>query len=123
MLDQEARPEAGALPEPTPDSRSSRGRRGALFAVLAGLAAVVLAAAGFAVGRATDDGGSSTAVTTRPAPADKSKPAASKTSDTVPTLAFGEAVESQPDKPLDNATRDKLAADLVAARTAAMKYP
>jgi hypothetical protein len=123
MLDQDARPEVGALPEPTLPSRPTRGRRGALYAVLAVLAAVALAAAGFAVGRASDDGGSSAAVTTRPAPADKPAPQKAVTKDTVPTLAFGEAIENQPDKPLDNATRDALAADLVAARTAAEKYP
>ncbi len=96
---------------------------GALYAVLAVIAAVVLAAAGFAVGRATDDGGSSAVVTTRSAPAEQPAPQKQVTKDTVPTLAFGEAIENQPDKPLDNATRDKLAADLVAARTAALTYP
>jgi hypothetical protein len=122
MLDQDARPEV-APPPAGPDSPTSR--RGTLFVVLAVLAAVALVATGFAVGRASNDNGGSSAVTTRPQPAGSASPkgAAAKTSDTVPTLAFGEAVEKQPDKPLDNATRTALAADLVAARTAALKYP
>jgi hypothetical protein len=124
MLDQDARTDVAPPPEPTLADRPARGRRGALWAVLAVLVAVVLAAAGFAVGRASDNGGSS-AVTTRPISGNQTSPksSAGKTSDTVPTLAFGEAVEKQPDKPLDNATRDALAADLVEARTAALRYP
>jgi len=125
MLDQDARTEVAPPPAPTPPDRPTRGRRSPLFVVLVVLAAVAIAAAGFAIGRASNDGNSgSAAVTTRPQPAGSSSAKASgKTSDTVPTLAFGEAVESQPDKPLNNATRTALAADLVAARTAASKYP
>jgi hypothetical protein len=123
MLDQDARPEVGALPEPTLPPRPSRGRRGALYAVVAVLAAVALAAAGFTVGRATDNGGSSEALTTRNSTAGQSSANKPVTKGTVPTLAFGEAIESQPDKPLSNATRDALAADLVEARAAALKYP
>jgi len=125
MLDQDARTEVAPPPAPTPPDRPTRGRRSTLFVVVVVLAAVAIAAAGFAIGRASNDGNSgSAAVTTRPQPAGSSSAKASgKTSDTVPTLAFGEAVESQPDKPLNNATRTALAADLVAARTAALKYP
>jgi hypothetical protein len=125
MLDQDARTEVAPAPE-VPDS-PTRGRRSTLFVVLVVIAAVAIAAAGFAIGRASgDDNGGSAAVTTRPQPAGSSSPkgaASAKTADTVPTLAFGEAVEKRPDKPLDNATRTALAADLVAARTAALKYP
>ena len=118
MLDQETRP--AVAPEPTTPDRPRRGRRGALWTVLA---AVVVASAAFAVGRASDNGGGSSAVTTRPASSDQSSPKSAAPKTTVPTLAFGEAVESQPDKPLDNATRTALAADMVVARTAALKYP
>jgi hypothetical protein len=125
MLDQDARTEVAPAPE-VPDS-PTRGRRSTLFVVLVVIAAVAIAAAGFAIGRASgNDNGGSAAVTTRPQPAGSSSPkgaASAKTADTVPTLAFGEAVENRPDKPLNNATRDALAADLVAARTAALKYP
>jgi hypothetical protein len=83
------------------------------------LAVIALVAGAFVVGRVS-------AGDTKPAAA-AAPPVTSTTSasttTTVPTLAFGEALEQQPDKPLDDATRDKLAADLVAARTAAMKYP
>ena len=125
MLDQDARPEVAPSPASTPPDRRARGRRSALFVVLAVLAAVAIAAASFAVGRASnDDNSGASAVTTRPQPAGSASPKGqAKTSGTVPTLAFGESVESQPDKPLDNATRTALAADLVAARTAALKYP
>ena len=125
MLDQDARTEVAPPPAPTRPDRPTRGRRNTLFVVLVVLAAVAIAAAGFAIGRASNDGNSgSAAVTTRPQPAGSSNAKASgKTSDTVPTLAFGEAVEKQPDKPLDNATRAKLAADLVLARKAALRYP
>lgn len=127
MLDQDARTEVAPPPAPTGPDTPTRGRRSTLFVVLAVLAAVAIAAAGFAIGRASDDGnGGAAAVTTRPQPAGSSNPkgaARGKTADTVPTLAFGEAVEKQPDKPLSNATRDALAADLVAARTAALRYP
>jgi len=124
MLDQDARSEVAPPPAPTLPERPTRGRRGGLWIVLAVLAAVALAAAGFAVGRASDDNGGSSAVTTRPvAEQPNPKGAEAKTSDTVPTLAFGEALEKQPDKPLNNATRDALAADLVIARTAALRYP
>src|SRR5438132_7108220 len=122
MLDQDARPEVGGLPEPTVPSPTTRGRRSALTAVLAVIAAVALAAVGFAVGRASGNG-SSDAVTTRPTPAQQPSSNQPVTKGTVPTLAFGEAVESQPDRPLDNATRDALAADMLAARVAAAKYP
>jgi hypothetical protein len=123
MLDQDARTEVAPAPA-GPDS-PKRGRRSTLFVVLVVIAAVAIAAAGFAIGRASnDDNGGSAAVTTRPQPAGSSSPkGAAKTADTVPTLAFGEAVEKRPDKPLNNATRDKLAADLVLARTAALRYP
>jgi hypothetical protein len=121
MLDQDARTETSALPEPTVAPRASRTKRAVLAAIIAVIAAVALASAGFAVGRASDGGGSSGAVTTRPASApEKSAPV---TKNTVPTLAFGEALEAQPDKPLDNATRAALAADLVAARAQALRYP
>src|SRR4051812_16647916 len=113
MLDQDARPEASALPEPTLPNRPSRGRRRGLFVVLAVIAAVALAAAAFAVGRASDDG-SSSAVTTRPVKSAKGDaPAKAAPPATVPSVALGEAIEKVPDKPLDNATRDALAADLM----------
>src|SRR5205809_72902 len=55
MLDQDARPEVAPAPASTPPDRTTRGRRGTLFVVLAVLAAVAIAAAGFAVGRASND--------------------------------------------------------------------
>ena len=123
MLDQDARTEVA--PEPAGPEGPKRGRRSTLFVVVVVIATVAIAAAGFAIGRASsDDNGGSAAVTTRPQPAGSPSPkGAAKTADTVPTLAFGEAVEKRPDRPLDNATRAALAADLVAARTAALKYP
>jgi hypothetical protein len=101
------------------EPRSRRTRSVAIAAVLAVVGAL---AAGFVAGRATEDGGGTTAVAAPPS-AEKPAAPAVETPDTVPTLALGEALEQQPDKPLANATRDALAADLVAARTAAMQYP
>jgi len=75
------------------------------------------------VGRDSDNSGASGAVTTRPAASENPSPVNGVTKDTVPTLAVGEAREKQPDKPLDNATRNALAADLVAARATALRYP
>jgi hypothetical protein len=125
MLDQDARAAVAPSPESELPDRPTRGRRGALWTVLAVIAAVAIAGAGFAIGRASNDNGGSSAVTTNPLSGSQptSKGANAKTSGTVPTLAFGEAVESQPDQPLDNATRTALANDLVIARTAALKYP
>jgi hypothetical protein len=123
MLDQDARPEVSVLPDATTRGRSPRGRRGALTIVVAVVAAAALAAVGFLVGRSSDNGRGSGAVTTRPAAAENPSPVNGVTKDTVPTLAFGEAREKQPDKPLDNATRNALAADLVAARATALRYP
>ena len=123
MLDQHARPEVAPSPELTKPDRPTRGRRGALWTVVAVLAAVAIGVAGFAVGRASNDNGGSSAVTTNPSAAGSSKGSTAKTSGTVPTLALGEALEAQPDKPLNRATRAALAADLVAARVAAGRYP
>jgi hypothetical protein len=57
MLDQDARTEVAPAPE-VPDS-PTRGRRSTLFVVLVVIAAVAIAAAGFAIGRASgnDNGG------------------------------------------------------------------
>ncbi len=119
MLDQEPRTEKLEVGE-ADAPRTGRGKRAALTAVLTVVVAVVLVALGFAVGRASDNSGSSSAVTTRPA-SSSGKSAVTKT--TVPTLALGEALESQPDKPLSAATRAALAADFVAARATALRYP
>jgi hypothetical protein len=118
MLDQDARPEAAPLSEPTSPSRSTRGRRGAWAA--AGVVVVAVAvAAGFATGRATDST-STSAITTRGA---TNVAAASKTGTTLPAVNIDELGENRPDVPLDPATRAQLSADLVAARSVAMQYP
>src|SRR5262249_43923761 len=88
MLDQQdARTESLARPEPTVVPPRSRGRRRGLIGVIAVVAAVALAAVGFAVGRASDDSVSSGAVTTRPGNA--SSPDQAVTRGTVPTVPPG----------------------------------
>jgi hypothetical protein len=99
-------------PAAAPHSRSSLGR-----VTIGSLAVIALIAGAFLIGRATaSDSKSAAGASTPPTKA-------AGTTTTVPTLAIGEALESQPDKPLDNATRAALAADLVAARAVAARYP
>jgi hypothetical protein len=93
-------------------SRSSLGR-----ITIGSLAVVVFAAGAFVVGRVTARGG-----TTRAAASTRSRKS-SVTTTTVPTRNLDEVLESQPDKPLDPATRARLAADLVTARSVALQYP
>jgi hypothetical protein len=123
MLDQDARSDVSALGDTHAPSDGARPRRGALIATVAVIAAVALVAIGIAVGRASDKGSASDAVTTRAAGAKSPSPGKAVTKDTVPTLALGEALEKRPDQPLSNATRTALAADLVAARATALRYP
>jgi hypothetical protein len=88
--------------------------------VAAGLFAVVAVAAGaFVVGRA-----SSSNDTSRAAPHGKlSRVSVSRTTTTIAGVNVDEIVENRPDQPLDPATRTKLAAELVAARSATTQYP
>jgi hypothetical protein len=104
------------------ESAGSPKRRKSGFVVAGVLVAVVAVAVGFAVGRASNDNGN-TAVTTKSASTDQTPKPKVEAPNTQPALAFGESVESQPDKPLSNATRTALASDMVLARTAALKYP
>jgi hypothetical protein len=75
---------------------------------------------GGAIGRATAS--SSDAGTTRAAGAAPTRESVVTTT-TLPPLNVDELAENRPDQPLSPATRDKLAADLVVARTAAQQYP
>jgi hypothetical protein len=112
---------------------SGRGRPPVL-ALAAGVLALVVATAGiaYAVGSSHTKTKTTTVVRTVPLAArDATGPTASKAVKTacVQGAAAGscntdEAVEAKiPDKPLDAATRAVVAAQLVAARTAAFKYP
>jgi len=83
------------------------------------VAIVVMVVAAFLVGRATSNGSGSKAHATSPASLSRS----TVTTTTLPGVNADEIVESRPDQPLDPATRAKLAAELVAARTAAAQYP
>jgi hypothetical protein len=84
------------------------------------LVAVVVGA--FFVGRVTSSGGTSRADAHTASPTVTVKAAASTTT-TLPAVNVDELLESQPDRPLDPATRVTLASQLVLARQAAMQYP
>jgi hypothetical protein len=88
------------------------------------LAFVVVAVGAFVVGRVSSNGDSAHAAAQTPAQTPRGVVTTTTAAPAkVPTLSFGEALEARPDKPLDNATRDALAADLVAAREVSTKYP
>jgi hypothetical protein len=99
-------------------NRSRNNRHGWFTVAVVAVVATVVAA--FVVGRATssESGGSSVRAASR---AQLSRSAV--TSTTVGGINVDEIVENRPDQPLDPATRTKLAAQLVAARTAAAQYP
>jgi hypothetical protein len=109
------------LEEPHPEP--TRGRRGPLVAGIVALVAIVAAAGiAYAVGSSNSD----TKVVTRTV---TMTPTTAKPLNCVPGAAKGscntdEFLESQiPDKPLSASQRSEIAAQLVAAREAAMKYP
>lgn len=89
-------------------------RRGRIVVGLVGVAALVAGA--FAVGRVSGDGTSHPTSSARLS-------RVSVTTTTLKGVNVDEIVENRPDQPLDPATRAKLAAQLVVARTAAMQFP
>jgi len=101
-------------------------RRTHVFALGAALLATVVATA--AIAYAVGSSNSKTTTVVRPVSAAAAKPKP-KTPACIPGAAAGscnidEAEEAAiPDKPLDVATRTRLAEELVAARTAALRYP
>jgi hypothetical protein len=100
------------------EDRPGRIRQRWLAVGVVALVATVVAA--FLVGRATsgDSGGPKARAASS---AQLSRSAVTTT--TVGGINVDEIVESRPNQPLDPATRTKLAAQLVAARTAAAQYP
>jgi hypothetical protein len=111
---------------PGPDSAAeTRDRRRLRYAAGAAALVIFVAAVSYAIGASENGGTKIVKVTVAPTAAPKT-PAARNC---VPGAAPGscnvdEFAESQiPDQPLDAATRAALAAQLVAARAAALRYP
>lgn len=112
-------------PESTPRRRS----KGVAVAAAVAVGLIVTGVVGYAAGSSGTKTKTTTVVKVVPAQSAAAKPALAKPLSCIPGAAPGscntdEALEAAiPDKPLDAATRSVLAAQLVAARGAAMKYP
>ena len=102
---------------------SARGSRSSLGRITVGsMAFVVVAVGAFVVGRVSSPNGDSAHAAAEPPETSTSSIVTTTTAD-APTRNLDEVLENKPDQPLDNATRDALAADLVTAREVSAKYP